>query len=373
MAQVVQRFAPGRVNLIGEHTDYCGGLVLPVAIPLGTTVSGRADSARIVLRSTADRTAVELAADGSSGGTTPDGWGRYVAAIARLLAERGRPVVGLVGEVESTLPIGAGLSSSAALLVAVALSLCDVADFDVDPLELAHLVREAERLAVGVPCGLMDPAAILFARRGCALFLDCATEEHRAVPLSPDLAIVVLDSGVRHRLSDSGYANRRVEVERALAAIGRRDASGLGAAEAAELAEAAGLDGVEARRLRHVVTENERVRECVAALEAGRNVEDVLRRSFRASQDSLRDDFQVSTPELDLLVELASDAGATAARMTGGGFGGSVIALVHVQGATELADSVTAAYRERTGRAGHGIVCASADGVETRATRGARR
>ena len=372
MTHEVERFAPGRVNLIGEHTDYSGGLVLPVAIDLGTTITGRSDPARIALRSTADRTAVELAADGSDN-DTPGGWAGYVAAIARLLAERGRPAVGLVAEVDSTLPIGAGLSSSAALLVAVASSLCDVADFDVEPLELAHLVRHAERLAVGVPCGLMDPAAILFARRGCALFLDCATEEHRPVPLAPDLAIVVLDSGVRHRLADSGYADRRAELERALAAIGRRDASGLGAAEAAELAEAAGLDGVEARRLRHVVTENERVRECVAALESGRNVEDVLRRSFRAGHDSLRDDFEVSTPELDLLVELAADAGAIAARMTGGGFGGSVIALVDARDATELADAVTADYRERTGRAGHGIVCASADGVVERATRGARR
>jgi galactokinase len=369
VARDVQRFAPGRVNLIGEHTDYSGGLVLPVAIDLGTTVSGQADSARIVLRSTADRNAVELAADGSSSGT-PGGWGRYVAAIARLLAERGRPAVGLVGEVESTVPIGAGLSSSAALLVAVAFSLCDVAEFAVESLELARLVRVAERVAVGVPCGLMDPAAIVFGRRGCALFLDCATGEHRPVPLPPALGIVVLDSGVRHRLADSGYATRGTELEHALAAIGRRDAEGLRPAEAAELAARAGLDGVEARRLRHVVTENERVRECVAALESGRDVESVLRRSFRTGHESLRDDFEVSTPELDLLVELASEHGAIAARMTGGGFGGSVIALVDAQDAAELAHSVTAAYRERTGRAGHGIVCAASDGVEARAMSG---
>jgi galactokinase len=248
------------------------------------------------------------------------------------------------------------------------LSLCDVAEFSVEPLELARLVREAERRAVGVPCGLMDPAAIIFGRRGCALFLDCATEVHRPVPLPPDLAIVVLDSGVRHRLADSGYANRREEVERVLTAIGRRDASGLSAAEAAELTERAGLGGVGARRLRHVVTENERVRECVAALESGRDVEVVLGRAFSAGHESLRDDFQVSTPELDLLVELAADAGATAARMTGGGFGGSIGALVGAQDAAELADSVTAAYRERTGRDGHGIVCAATDGVEARAT-----
>ena len=367
MVQELQWFAPGRINLIGEHTDYSGGLVLPVAIDLGTTLSGHADAAGIVLRSTAARDAVTLAADGSSAGA-PVGWGRYVAAIARLLAACGRPAVGLVGEVSSTLPIGAGLSSSASLLVAVASSLCDVAEFDIEPLELARLVREAERAAVGVPCGLMDPAAILFGRRGCALFLDCGTEEHRPVPLPPDLGIVVLDSGVRHRLADSGYADRRSQLERALAAIGRPDASGLGVAEAAELSERFGLDDVDARRLRHVVTENERVRECVAALESGRDVEEVLGRAFRAGHESLRDDFQVSTPELDLLVELAGAAGATAARMTGGGFGGSVVALVHAGNAAELAESVAAAYREHTGRAGRGIVCAATDGVEARAT-----
>ena len=362
MPHDVQRFAPGRVNLIGEHTDYSGGLVLPVAIDLGTTVSGQADAARIVLHSAAGGGSVDLAADGSSN-CTPDGWGRYVAAIARLLADRGRPAVGLVGEVDSTLPIGAGLSSSAALLVAVAFSLCDVAEFAVDPLELARLVREAERLAVGVPCGLMDPAAIVFGRRGCALFLDCGTAEHRPVSLPADLAIVVLDSGVRHSLADSGYATRRAELERALATIGRRDAVGLGPSEAAHLAERVDLGGVETRRLRHVVTENERVRECVAALESGRDVEEVLRRAFRAGHDSLRDDYEVSTPELDLLVDLAFEHGAIAARMTGGGFGGSVIAVVDVQAAAALADSVATSYGDRTGRAGRGFVCAPSDGV----------
>ncbi len=367
MAKQLQWFAPGRINLIGEHTDYSLGLVLPVAIDLGTTVSGHADAVRIALRSTAAHDTVELAADGSSQ-VAPTGWGRYVAAIAGLLAERGRPPVGLVGEVSSTLAIGAGLSSSASLLVSVASSLCDVAEFDLEPLELAHLVREAERAAVGVPCGLMDPAAILFGRRGCALFLDCCTEEHRPVPLPADLGIVVLDSGVRHRLADSGYADRRSELERALAAIGRRDASGLGVVDAAELSERFGLEGVEARRLRHVVTENERVRECVAALESGRDVEEVLGQAFRAGHESLRDDFQVSTRELDLLVELAGAAGAIAARMTGGGFGGSVVALVRADDAAELAESVAAAYRKRTGHAGRGIVCAATDGVEARAT-----
>ena len=362
-ANRVECFAPGRVNLIGEHTDYSGGLVLPVAIDLGTTVRGRPGDARITVSSRVGGGSVTIAADGTGGGLQ-EGWGRYVAAVVQLLAEAGRPAVGFVGEVESTLPVGAGLSSSASLLVALATTLCDVAEFRLGGLALARLVREAELRAVGVPCGLMDPAVILMGRRGCAFLLDCATEEHRPVPLPPDLEIVVLDSGVRHRLADSGYATRLTELEAALAAIGRTDAHGLDVAEATELAHRAGLTGVELRRLRHVVAENERVRACVAALESGTDVEAVLGRCFRAGHESLRDDYEVSTPELDLLVDLAYDAGAVAARMTGGGFGGSVVALARGGEAARLAATVTRTYRERTGHDGRWIVCTAADGVE---------
>jgi galactokinase len=362
----VERFAPGRVNLIGEHTDYSGGLVLPVAINLGTTVRGTSDSARITIASRVGRGSVTMAADGTSG--PQRGWGRYVAAVAQLLAEVGRRPVGLVAEVETTLPVGAGLSSSASLLVALTMALCDVAAFRLDGLPLARLVQEAELRAVGVPCGLMDPAVILLGRRGCAFFLDCGTEEHWPVPLPPDLAIVVLDSGVRHRLGESGYSTRRSELERALTAIGRTDAHALDIAEAAELAERAGVAGVELRRLRHVVAENERVRECVAALESGTDVEAVLGRCFRASHESLRDDYEVSTPELDLLVDLAYEAGAVAARITGGGFGGSAVALAHADEAARLARKTFRAYRERTGRLGRGVVCSASGGVEAAAT-----
>jgi galactokinase len=355
----VRRFAPGRVNLIGEHTDYSGGLVLPAAIDLGTTVTGRADPRRILLRSDLTGDVVELAPDGAG---DIAGWGRYVAAIARLLARRGRPPVGLVGDVTSTLPLGAGLSSSASLLVAVAYALGDVAGFRLEPLELVRLVQSAELEAVGVPCGLMDPAVIVLARRGCALFLDCASGEHRPVPLPPGLALVVFDSGTRHELADSGYAARRAELERALAAIGCSDARSLGVAEAAERSASAGLTGAEARRLRHVVTENARVRECVAALDSGRDVETVLGRAFRAGHESLRDDYEVSTPDLDRLVDLAYDEGAVAARMTGGGFGGSVVALAQAGGATELAAAVLRAYGPR----GRSFVCEAVDGVVAR-------
>jgi galactokinase len=280
------------------------------------------------------------------------------------LRERGRPAAGLDGTVSSTVPVGAGLSSSAALTVAVALALCRAAEFELPPLELAHVAQEAERRAVRVPVGLMDPAASLLARRGHALLLDCGTEEYRLVPLPADLAIVVLDSAVRHSLEYSGYATRRAELERALPALGGRRPSEVTVDEAETAARATGVDDVARRRLRHVVSENERVRGCVRALEAP-NAPDrkALGVLFREGHASLRDDFEVSIPELDELVELAYDEGAVAARMTGGGFGGSVVALADAGTADAFAARVTAAYRARTGRAGSGRVYATADGA----------
>ena len=356
-------FAPGRVNLIGEHTDYSGGLVLPVALDCGVTVRWRPDPAAIRIRSAEFPEVVELDADGTPR-SQPAGWARYAGAVAELLRERGRPAAGIDATVSSTVPVGTGLSSSAALTVAVALTLCRAAGFERRRLELAHLAQEAEHRAVGVPVGLMDPAASLLARRGHALLLDCGTEQHELVPLPAELSIVVLDSGVRHALEHSGYATRRAELERALPALGGARPSEVTpeAAEAAALA--AGVDEVARRRLRHVVSENERVRACVRALEAPGGPDRArLGALFRASHASLRDDFEVSIPELDLLVELAREAGAVAARMTGGGFGGSVVALAERETAGALAAEVAAEYVARTGRPGSGRIYAASDGA----------
>jgi galactokinase len=298
--------APGRVNLIGEHTDYSGGLVLPAAIELGVTVIGEAGGDTIELVSDRSPEPVVVAADGT--GAAP-GWGRYVSAVAAELAAAGRGPVGFTGRVVADLPPGAGLSSSAALEVGVALALCAAAAFEPARLELAEICRRAEEHAVGVPCGLLDQAASLLGRRGHALFLDCATREHRHVPFPADLELLVVDSGVARRLEESGYARRRAEVE-------------------------AG----DPRRLRHVRTENERVREVVAALEAGDRA--VLRTAFAASHASLRDDFEVSTPELNRLVGAALEAGAIAARLTGAGFGGSIVALVETGTGTDVGASL---------------------------------
>ena len=356
-------FAPGRVNLIGEHTDYSGGLVLPVAVDRGVTVRWHPDPGAIRLRSAEFPETVELEPDGTPHSALT-GWVRYAAAVAELLRQRGRPAAGLDGTISSTVPVGAGLSSSAALTVALALALCRTAGFELARLELAGVAQEAERRAVGVPVGLMDPAVSLLARRGHALLLDCGTEEHRLVPLPPGLAIVVFDSGVRHTLEHSGYATRRAELEQALPALGGARPSEVTVEAAEEAALAAGVDEVARRRLRHVVSENERVRACVRALEApGGPDRAALGALFREGHASLRDDFEVSIPELDLLVELADGEGAVAARLTGGGFGGSVVALADDDRAEGLAASVTAAYVARTGRTGTGRVYATSDGA----------
>ena len=355
-------FAPGRVNLIGEHTDYSGGLVLPVAVDRGVTVRWRPDPHAIRLRSAAfPEAVVELAPDG----TPPpglSGWGRYAAAVAALLTERGRPAVGLDGTVSSTVPIGAGLSSSAALTVALGLALCRAADFELSRLQLAHVGARS-----GAPGGRRarrphGPGGVPARSSRHALLLDCATGEHRLVPVPEGLAIVVLDSGVRHQLEHSGYAMRRAELERALPALGGARPSQVTVEEAEAAARAAGVDEIALRRLRHVVSENERVRACVRALESpGGPDRHALGALFREGHASVRDDYEVSTPELDLLVELAYDHGALAARMTGGGFGGSVVALADSGEAEAFTAEVTEAYVARTGRDGRGYVCETAD------------
>jgi len=295
-------WAPGRVNLMGEHTDYSGGLVLPIAIQLGVRLTFEpADG-------------FELDAPG----------GERVAAA--VWEELGRPA-GIRGRVEADLPQGAGLGSSGAFEVAVALAVSDSAGVEIDALELARVCRRAEQRAVRVPSGILDQAASLLGREGHALLLDCGSLEHRWVPWPDDVAILVLDSGERRSLEQSEYGDRRRELE-------------------------AGNP----RRVRHVRSENERVRETVSALERGDA--QALGPLFAASHASLRDDYEVSTPTLDALVAAALEAGAFAARMTGGGFGGSIVALAEPARAEDVrrvgvegwvVRPVDGAMRRRTG------------------------
>jgi galactokinase len=304
-------WAPGRVNLIGEFTDLVGGPVLPVALDLGVRLEVE-PAEGIVLRSRELGGTARLAADGSgradgSGGA--DGWARYVAAVAAELAALGRPPVGIEGELTSDLPIGAGLSSSAALEVGVALALCGVADFAVEPIELARAAQRAEHRAVGVPSGIMDQAASLLGTRDCAILLDTGSLEHELVPLPPELALVIVDSGVSRSLEHSGYATRKRELDEGMPS-----------------------------RVRHVETEGPRVLAAAAALRARDFA--ALGEIFRAGHESLRVDFEVTIPELDRLVDRAYAQGAIAARMTGGGFGGAIVALVEAEGAAAFVRSI---------------------------------
>jgi galactokinase len=336
MAAVARFHAPGRVNLIGEHTDYAGGLVLPVAIDRGLTLEC-VPAARIRLRSSAPPGLVDIAPDGTG---EAQGFGRYVEALAAELHELGRRPAGIEGEIGADLPAGAGLASSAALLVAVALALCDAAGLVLAPLDLAQACRRAEQRAVGLPCGIMDQAVALLAEPGHALLLDCGSLVHRHVPLPAALGLIVVDSGVRRRLADTGYAARRDELERGLR--GARDETAV-------------------RRVRHLRSENARVEEAVAALDAGDGR--ALGPILAAGHASLRNDFEVSTPELDMLVALALDAGAWAARMTGGGFGGSIVALAPVEACAAIAAAVAAGYRTATGRATAPVIARAAGGA----------
>lgn len=323
-------WAPGRINLIGEHTDHTGGLVLPAAIELGITIDVRPSSGDNRLSSSDFGDAAPFAADGS--GDQIDGWGRYAQAVAAELDLLGRPPVGIDATVSSTLPAGAGLSSSAALEVGLALAFCAVADFEVDQVALAEACRQAERRAVGVPCGILDQAASLLGRPGYASLLDCGSGEHSYVRVPADAAFLIIDSGVDRQLEHTGYKTRHAELATALAQLGTDSP------RAMTLDQLESLDAVSRRRLRHVITENERVVRFAGAF----NAHDLpaAGRLISESHVSLRDDYEVSTPELDKAVNDAEAAGALGARLLGGGFGGSVLALVEASRATEVAAAI---------------------------------
>lgn len=350
--------APGRVNLIGEHTDYSGGLVLPAAIDRSIDLEATVGGDRIQLESASMAAAIDVPADGSE--VPSDGWGRYVTAVAAELDALGRPPVGLMGGITSDLPRGAGLSSSAALEVVLAIALLDAADHVLPPLEVAAATQRAEHAAVGVPVGIMDQAASLLGRTDHALRLDCGSLEHRHVPLPEDLRLVIIDSGVSRTLEGSGYAQRRAELEAGLPALTGRRPQDVAPDELESLL--AEVDAVPARRVRHVVTENHRVRAVEQVLTAPNVDTEALGRLFAAGHQSLRDDFEVSTPELDELVELATRNGAAAARMTGGGFGGAIVALVETDRADDVAEGVVRDY-ERPGRTATVHHCRAAAGA----------
>ena len=303
--------APGRVNLIGDHTDYTGGLVLPMAIDLATTVTVERGGDAVRLRSRLDPEPAVVPLDVEDPAAIRPAWARYVAGVVALV----RPPVGAIGTVAGDLPVGAGLSSSAALEVAVALAL----GFAGSPIELARLCQAAEQRASGVPCGIMDQLACVAGVAGHALLIDCAQESVTPVPLPSHAAVHIVDTGERRALASSGYAQRRAECEAAQVLIGPL-------ADAEETAVATIEDDVVRRRARHVVTENTRVRETAAALQAGDLA--AAGAAMVRSHASLRDDFEVSTTALDEAVERISRLpGVHGVRLTGAGFGGAVVVL----------------------------------------------
>jgi galactokinase len=338
--------APGRVNLIGEHTDYNDGFVLPFALSQGVRAAvSRHDDGVLELRSRqAPDSPATVALDALTPGK-PAGWAAYAAGTAWALLGGGWPVGGASVAIDADLARGAALSSSAALECATALALTEIYGLNAPRPELATLARLAENEYVGVPSGIMDQSASLLCEEGHALLLDCRSGESSAEPLdlaAVGLVLLVIDTRVRHALADGRYAERRRSCEDA--------ARALGVASLRDVTDAPGgierverlSDPVLCRRARHVVTENARVLETVGLLRAGEAAR--IGPLLTASHASLRDDFEVSWPQADATVEAAVANGALGARMTGGGFGGSVIALAEAERSADVRAGISAAF-----------------------------
>jgi len=335
--------APGRVNLIGEHLDYNGGPCLPIAIDRHTVVTARQrDDDQVTARSEGEEVSFPLSTEPGD----VEGWAAYVAGVVWSMREAGHAVPGLDLDVESDVPRGAGLSSSAALECAVAVCIRDLAGLDVDDITLAVLSQRAENDYVGMPCGILDQAASMCGQEGHAMLLDPGGPSVEQVPAhwsTSGMTLLVIDTKAEHELTDGGYATRRKQSEEAARLLGVDWLS-----QASE-DDAAGIqDELLSRRARHVVTETARVHEVVEAMAA----DDWARVGtlFTASHVSLRDDYEVSSPELDVAVEAALGAGALGARMTGAGFGGSAIALLP----DEAVEAVQAACADAFERHGFG-------------------
>jgi len=336
--------APGRVNLIGEHTDYNEGFVLPMAIDRAVWIALRLRGDREVVA-----VSVDFAEEKTFGldGLRHDGkgWWEYLKATAWALEEAGHRLAGWEGVLAGDVPIGAGLSSSAALEMAAARAFAAVSGLPWDPVAMAKLARRAENEWVGVGCGIMDPLIIGAGREGHATLVDCRSLEMRPAPLRPGTAVAVLDTSTRRELTGSAYNERRAQCEEAARALGVR---ALRDVTLADLDTRGGvLREVVRRRARHIVTENARTLAAAEAMEA----EDAFQvgRLMNESHLSMRDDFEISTPALDAMVECArGEEGCYGARMTGGGFGGCVVALVDEATAPAFLEGVASRYRERT-------------------------
>jgi len=339
--------APGRINLIGEHTDYNLGFALPIALPERTVVTYLPDdSTQVAVRSDREDGEVRIPLDTAPGDVA--GWAGYVAGVIWALRAAGRHVKGGTMSIASDVEMGSGVASSAALECAVLGALTSATGLRVDRIELARIAQRAENDYVGAPTGLMDQLAALCGEPRKALMIDFQELTVRPVAFDPDasdVALLLVNSRAPHRHAGGEYASRRASCERAAADLGvssLREVQDRGVEALAAVA-----DPVDARRARHILTDNQRVLDVVAALEKSDFT--TIGALFNASQASMRDDFEITTEHIDLIAESAVRAGALGARMTGGGFGGCVIALAPV----EKLDAIAGRIRKAVGDAGY--------------------
>jgi galactokinase len=350
----VQGRASGRVELLGNHTDYNEGLVLGAAIDRGLTLTGFARPDGVIhLRSAALQRKLEIPLS-SLAPSTEEPWANYALGVVEGFVRAGHQLCGFEAEIGGELPAGAGLSSSAAYEVATARFLMQLFEIEMAPLEVAKLCQRAENQFVGVQSGLLDQVTSIFGRANHLVYIDCRTEEIRTIPFPADLSLLVAVSGVKHDLTAGHYNARRTECFAARDLLGvaaLRDAS-----SALLAAQSEKLSPSLLRRARHVVGETERVSEGVAALDAG-DVEGFGRLMY-SSHESSRVDFENSVPELDLLVEIArQEPGVLGARLTGGGFGGATVTLVRTSAAPRVAERIRGDYLAATQREAAVFLC----------------
>jgi galactokinase len=358
--------APGRVNLIGEHTDYNDGLVMPAAIGFGTRVAlAPREDRKLVVRSENFSEQLEFDLDDLPDRSSGH-WSDYVIGVAKILSHSGSGLVGANLLIEGDVPQGAGLSSSASLEVALGYALLHLAGDAIDLTKLALLCQKAENEFVGARCGIMDQFISSHGKDDQALLLDCRSLEYRLLPLGEEARLVICNTMVRHSISGGEYNQRRAECEAGVRyfALHLPGVRSLRDVTADDLATYGGnLPETILRRCRHVINENARVLKAASALE--RKDLNTFGALMRESHDSLRQDFEVSCPELDFMVELAEQApGVFGARMTGGGFGGCTINLVRKDCVEEFKERIGEGYPRPTGRAAEIYVCSAANGVQ---------
>jgi len=350
--------APGRVNIIGEHIDYNDGFVLPMAIERYTVIAADtanadadpASPATAQLHSTATRDTVTIDLVEPRRHATPGHWSNYFAGVIAGCVERDMRPPGFVAAVESGVPVGGGLSSSASIEVATATLMEAMTGTTLDPVDKALLCQKAEHLFAGVPCGIMDQFASTMCRADHLMLLDCRSRQIEHIPfVDPSVTVLIINTNVKHELSGGEYAERRGQCESATRKLGIASLRDVSVKELEAREEA--LNSVEFRRARHAVSEIARTVEAAAAVKAGDWP--TVGRLMYASHASLRDDFEVSCPELDLLVALAHEigpgGGVIGSRMTGGGFGGCTVSLVDTARAAGIAESLAERYRAKTG------------------------